>query len=458
MNPTTDHISSHHGVQAKGSHNEHRPAIDEIKGSSSPRLYRATHLDSNCFTGSRETMVAAPCIATNPAHCSSHMALDTNNVHRQTKIASRRLKRKKMKMKPGSIFIALMILLTAGLFSPRAHGAPIFVPGQGEVKLKLTDASNFYSSGGAVSPRTDLFPDGMTDAYFDNDYEAILNTELVGSRNFTAFDVETISVDGSESAFAPGGVKLTGILTFMEVEMAVTTVSPISGRQILMALGDDESRPHQLAGSGTDPVSGNPTVGRFFLFQNDDSNAGDFAQTNGMANDGIGGTPSDVNFSSFLGDNVVDGFEIDLINNFTGGTLVATGSIVGQTNSAIPGGFIVDVLSESANAGVSWAGIIHDSDLLIDGGEWFEKGILDRATFQINQYGYDGTPGVTPLEGDPSVFAGGWQVSSEDPISFKAVPEPSTMILLMSMGSYLMWRRNRQPRRIYRQSTEFQSH
>ena len=342
----------------------------------------------------------------------------------------------------------------------------VFNPGPGIVKFKLTDGANLYSSGDTPDPRSDAFPATfdfgggpvpLTDTLFGVTegaglYEAALNTALVGARDFTAFEITSFRV-GDNGNFQMLPVNLTGIATFLEVEAVTTQVGLISGRQITLALGDDESRPHQLAGvfdpgdgRYEDPLTGNPTVGRIFLFENDDPNAGDFAQTNSTANDGIGGTPSDVLFSSGLGTVDCGGFECDALDNFTGGTLVATGSFVGIDHSTL-GGIIVDMLSNSDDAGVSWTGLIPDTDIVIDGGVWFDMGVLDRATFQVNQFGFDDS-GTNPIEGDDNVFAGGWQISSEDPITYEArnpIPEPVTsgltLLALGGLSGYLRRRR-----------------
>ena len=93
----------------------------------------------------------------------------------------------------------------------------------------------------------------------------------------------------------------------------------------------------------------------------------------------------------------------------------------------------------------------------IRGGLWFNQGILanSRASFQINQIGYDGTvtdfDDFTSPQGDRNVFEGGWQLSSEDPLQFRVVqpgvPEPITaglsFLAIGALGSYVTARRRK---------------
>lgn len=346
-----------------------------------------------------------------------------------------------------TVAIAMVISLMA------ANASAAWTPPEGTIKFKLTDAANLYTNGDIPAPRSELFPDGLDDAFFENDYEALLNSQLAGTRDFTAFEITSYRVDAGPLQSLPEDTSLTGIATFLEIKMLEATAPMIGNRSITLALGDDESRPHQLAGEFDpvdnrfeDPISGNATLGRFFLFDNSDAEAGQFDQTNSVPNDGIGGTPSDVLFSSGLGTVDCGGFECDMLDNFTGGTLVATGSFI---SSAESGGtpYIVNQLTASADEGISFTGIVFDTNLMMDGGVWFENEVLDYATFQINQFGFDDS-GFDPLEGDQVVFDGGWQISSEDPITFEAhrpIPEPVTsgltLLALGSLSGYLRRRR-----------------
>jgi len=347
----------------------------------------------------------------------------------------------------GTLATATVISLMA------ANASAVFTPPEGTIKFKLTDAANMYTDGDNPAPRAELFPDGMDDTFFENTYEAILNGQLIGSRDFTAFEITSYRVDADPLQSLPEDTSLTGIATFLEIEMLEATAPMIGNRNISLALGDDESRPHQLAGEFDvvdnrfeDPVSGNATLGRFFLFDNSDAEAGQFDQTNSVANDGIGGTPSDVLFSSGLGTVDCGGFECDILDNFTGGTLVATGSFISVAESGgIP--YIVNQLTASDDQGISFTGIVFDTNVIMDGGVWFDNEVIEYATFQINQFGFDDS-GFDPLEGDQVVFDGGWQISSEDPITFEAhspIPEPVTsgltLLALGGLSSYLRRRR-----------------
>ena len=340
----------------------------------------------------------------------------------------------------GAMAVAVVMSLTA------TSALAVWVPPEGIVKFKLTDAANLYSSGDTPDGRSELFPMPMSDAEFLGTYEAGLNAALAGTRDFTAFEVTTFRVDTDPFGSLPAGTNLTGVATFLEIELIDNTID-LAGRHVTLALGDDEGRPHQLPNGGIDPVSGNALIGRIFLFDNNDADAGDFAQTNSTANDGIGGTPSDVLFSSGLGTVDCGGFECDALDNFTGGTLVATGSFVSAAMLGDGTPVIANVLTKSSDAGVSFTGIVFDTDLVIDGGLWFDQGVMDRATFQVSQFGFDGS-GTDPIEGDQNVWDGGWQIASEDPITFESrspIPEPITgglsLLALGGLTGYLRRRR-----------------
>ena len=311
----------------------------------------------------------------------------------------------------------------AGISMLASQAMAVFVPPVGDIKFKLTDAANVYDPETLTArPRTPLGGPGIQE----------------GDVDFTAFRLTSFTVgDSDEDQSIPG--TLTGIVTFLEIDQLD---SPVPG-VVRAYIGDDESRPHTLAGEFDavdgrfeDPLTGAPTIGRFYLYDNPVAGAGDFSI--------LGGRPGDVVFGAS-----------DTLTNFTSGTLLATGSIVADTGD-VPGqveGTILDLLVASALPGVAATGSIGAHELLLDGGLWFDLGILDqnRASFQIIQVGYNGVgdPTVYPGHGDPNVFAGGWQLASEDPLQFRVsnpgIPEPITAgsmgLAVLALGGFATRRR-----------------
>lgn len=305
----------------------------------------------------------------------------------------------------------------------------VFIPPSGDIKFKLTDGSNVYSSitGDTGSP------------------DARQQITVAGEQDFTEFRFSSYTIGSDPTPhLLPGTV--TGIVSFLQVKANASLGLGINVLQL-----EDSTRPHQLAGGGIDPVTGNPTIGRFFLFDTSgNAGAGNFGTA--------GGQPADVDFSTGLGDqrvssNGVNFFDIDGQTNFTnftdGGdlttnTLLATGSIV-----ALADGTISDVTDfNSPPAGVFFTGSIGTRDLVIDGGLWYDMGLTQRGTFQINQIGYLAGLSSFPNQGDQNVFDGGWQVSSEDPVHVQVttgVPEPATaglgLLVLGALGFYARRRR-----------------
>jgi len=292
--------------------------------------------------------------------------------------------------------------LTAGMLLTAVEANAVFTPPNGDIKFKLTDASNVYRDTG----------NGLT-AVPRGNLDNLAGVPQVGDEDFTAFRLTSFSVNGGDDSSNFGGETLVGVVTFLEI--GNTSGPTVFGGNTLFNAGIVGSdRPYQQGPAGT--------VGRFFLFSTTDAAAGDF--------DFAGAdTVNQVDFSTGLADNLVsDGvnsFTVDHLDGFTRGgaaySLVLTGGIT-------PDG---------------------DGDIDIDGGIWFHSGILlSDASFQINQVAYSDLPaGHDHDRGDPSVYDGGWQISSEDPILITigepdrgVIPEPVTAGLgSLAMGALALY-------------------
>jgi hypothetical protein len=122
---------------------------------------------------------------------------------------------------------------------------------------------------------------------------------------------------------------------------------------------------------------------------------------------------------------------------------VLTGGIVPDDD-----GDVDDFLTTSGTDGhpeQAFAGTIAAHDIALDGGLWFNLGLIDgHASFQINQVVYSDLPAGHPHDrGEAAVYAGGWQISSEDPIQINVVPEPGSAAGLVLGAGLLISRRRR---------------
>jgi hypothetical protein len=318
--------------------------------------------------------------------------------------------------------------MTAGALLTAVEAKAVFVPPTGDVKFKLTDASNVYRQLDG-DPELDAVPRG--------NLQNLAGVPQIGDEDFTAFRLTSFNVNGGQDSSNFGGETLVGVVTFLEIENT-TGPLPFGGNTIFNAGIGSTDRAYNAGPAGS--------VGRFFLFSTTDAAAGDF--------DFAGAdTVNQVDFSTGLADNLItdsngDQYTIDHLTGFTrdaGGTqyeLVLTGGIVPDND-----GDIDNELTTSGTEGhpeEAFFGSIATHDILIDGGLWFHTGLIadNIANFQINQVVYSDLPsGHGHDRGDESVFNGGWQISSEDPIQItvieeNVIPEPVTAGLgTLAMGS-----------------------
>jgi hypothetical protein len=323
--------------------------------------------------------------------------------------------------------------LTAGMLLSAVEAKAVFNPPQGNLHFKLTDASNVYR---------DLDDDGTLDPVPRGNLQNQAGVPLVGDEDFTAFRLTSFNVgnDNTLISFPQQGQNLVGVVTFLEIGNT-DGPEPFGGNTVFNAGIVGSDRPYQAGPAGT--------IGRFFLFSTDDPNAGDFDFAG--AN-----TPDQVDFSTGLNDNLVsDGvnsFTVDHLNGFTRGagayTLVLTGGMLPDGDGDIDNDFSTSGVTP-ANPEQVLAGGIAPHDILIDGGTWFQQGIVQNnlATFQINQVAY--SDAGTPFNGRgfEQVYDGGWQISSEDPINITiieerrdVIPEPVTAGLgSLAMGALALY-------------------
>ena len=322
-------------------------------------------------------------------------------------------------------FLVAGVVATAAVtFLATTARAALFLPPVGDIKLKITAGSGVFANQG----------DGAT----DSDGDVLISQRprsplggsgqaTIGDVDFTAGRITSFNVNGGPDQTVPDPDTLTFVATYLTIKR----VESLGLNAFALGLEDDPVRAHETA--GTDPLTGLDTIGRFFLYQDDKATTGVFT--------GGGGGPMDVDFSTASGvaagdaNNVASGFTADLLANFTSGTLLATGSFI--PNSALdddpgPADEIFNILNPTPFPGIAFSGFIVGTNLLIDGGAWFDLGLLDRAGLQADLIGYDGTISDfdqlgSSLKGDRGVFDAGWQISVEDPIQFEnPIPEPVT--------------------------------
>jgi len=297
--------------------------------------------------------------------------------------------------------------LTAGMLLTAVEAKAVFNPPQGNLKFKLTDASNVYRQLDG-DPELDAVPRG--------NLQNNAGVPQIGDEDFTAFRITSFTIgDSEDDQNLPPGEKLVGVVTFLQIGNT-DGPEPFGGNTIFNAgiIGSD--RPYQPGPDGT--------VGRFFLFSTTDAAGGDF--------DFAGAdTVNQVDFSTGLADNLVtDGVEsytIDHLDGFTRGagayTLVLTGGIEPDADGDIDNDFTTS--GTEGHPEQAFFGSIATHDIEIDGGTWFRQGIIQNniANFQINQVAYSDLPsGHGHDRGDIGVFNGGWQISSEDPIQITVIP------------------------------------
>ena len=319
-------------------------------------------------------------------------------------------------------FLVAGIVATAAVtFLASTARAALFIPPVGDIKLKLTGGSGVFADLSGVGTPSDI----------DNDVALSqrprsplggTGAAAIGDVDMTFGRITSFNVDGGPDTQIPQPTKLTFAATYLTIN--ATQFVPLINT-VVLGLGDDPDRPHQTA--GVDPVTGLATIGRFFLFQDDKANTGVFNVP--------GGRPQDIDFSGGASDanNVVDGFTVDLLENFTSGILLATGSFIPDSGvDTAPADEIFNFLSPTPFGGIAFSGFVKGTELLIDGGKWFDRNLLDRAGLQADLIGYDGTINDFDdfggaLKGDRGVFEAGWQIVVEDPIQFEnPIPEPLT--------------------------------
>lgn len=318
-----------------------------------------------------------------------------------------------------TLLLGLALVVTA-----QSVASAVFIPPPGRIELKLTDGTGFFLDDGTPLPRGVLPATGFED--------------------FTAFRITSYQVNNGDEKLP--ATPLTGIVTFLEYESDIVVIDPNPDTFLARAVLVDSNRPHTVANGGVDPQDPTKTtIGRFFLFENPNPDAGEFSDDsfNPLA------PPSAVSFGSGL----FDGFVGDELVNFTEGTLVATGSLIANEN-----GQIIQTFEANPNDDASSIASTLRGGLVLDGGLWYDEGVVDRANFAFNLFAIDpGLEAVTPDQFDnfdttvdKDAFFGGWLASSEDPVSFTAestvIPEPVTAglgILSLSAIAVQVTRRRR---------------
>ena len=310
------------------------------------------------------------------------------------------------------IVASLAVAMTTFVFA--APATALFIPPGGSIKFRPSGAQGVFTAPGGT--------DADGDVSITHRQRAPLTPSIVvsGDQQFLAMGLGNYDVDGDDAEHSPTA-QLTLITTFLEVG-DVNFIGSLGALGIV-----DSTRPHTTA--GPDPATGLDTIGRFFIVEGTAPPAALFL--------GPGGRTADVDFSTGSGtgsdaDNLLDGFNADLLSNFTTGAILATGSFVPAIGSG-PNGGLVNFFFPSADTGMSYNGIFPASRLLIDGGAWFDLGITKGAGFQANTLGWDGS--VTNYDAIPSaakgdrfVFNTGWHATMDGVLQFQARPQLHTLI------------------------------
>ena len=315
------------------------------------------------------------------------------------------------------------------------NGAFNFNPPIGAITLHVTDGSGFFAD---LDAGGDADADVLLDAYPRTTFPPPATN---GDQFFSAFNVTALSIGTDPQQSLPNGVALVGVLSFLEVteirQIVNSGIPPNEDGAFTTQIGlSNSSRAHTTG--GVDPDTGRDTIGRLFLFQADTDTIHPDAGVFGSSV--VGGSPQDVDFATGLtdtGNTVSDmlsnSFMADLLPNFAdpGMRLVATGSVVPPAGLDIDGTIdeVFIVLSSRIASGISAEGFFSTFDAVIDGGDWHALGLLAETTFEKDLVNYDGTVSEFASlggdsTGDPSVFAAGWQISSEGQANFE-VPEPA---------------------------------